>query len=123
MYSGQYYSTSKSEMSTLVRQMPFGSDHAKAVRQYEIEKYYKGLTDRGRTVYHERVHAFNTHPRDPKFIRCTFVPGLGWDMTEREAVQFIQLLDGHIVSTVEQPALECMMHESDSYDYLWIGFE
>ncbi len=110
-------------MATLVRQSPFSSEQQKILKQIQIETYFKDLTERGQQVYHERVLSLNKFPNDPKFIKCTFIPGQGWDMTEREAKHFIRLMDGTIVSTTYQPALEEVRHESDAYDYIWIGFE
>jgi len=97
--------------------------HKKIVQEMRIEKFMKTLTKRGVQAASERIWAFEKCPSDPKFIKCTFVPGLGWDLTEREAVQFIHLLDGDIVDTVYQPGVSSTMHEYDANDQIWIGFQ
>jgi hypothetical protein len=97
--------------------------HKKIAHEIRLQNFVKTLTPRGAQAAQERLWAFEKCPRDPKFIKCTFVPGLGWDLTEREAVQFIQLLDGDIVSTVYQPGLDSIMHEYDANDQIWIGFQ
>ena len=96
--------------------------HTKIVQEMRIQNIVKTLTKRGAHAAKERLWAFDRCPNDPKFIKCTFVPGLGWDLTEREAVQFIHLLDGDIVSTVYQPGISTM-HEYDANDQIWIGFQ
>ena len=110
-------------MTSLIRQMPVTSEHAKIAKLVQLDNFYKTLTPRGQQVFNERTWAFNALPNDPKFIKCTFVPGHGWDLTEREAVQFISLIDGNVVSTQYQPHLETTLYESDTFDYIWIGFE
>ena len=92
-------------------------------KKMRIEKFMKTLTKRGVQTANERIWAFDKCPSDPKFIKCTFVPGLGWDLTEREAIQFIHLLDGDIVDTVYQPGANSTMHEYDANDQIWIGFQ
>jgi hypothetical protein len=82
-------------------------------------KFFKSLTERGQLLYIDRTNSFKKFPGDPKFIRCTFVPGQGWDMTENEAKQFIYLMDGRITDITYQPALDVVGYESD---YIWIGF-
>jgi hypothetical protein len=97
--------------------------HKKIVHEMRLQNFVKMLTPRGAKVANERLWAFNKFPNDPKFIKCTFVPGLGWDLTEREATQFIHLLDGDITSTMYQPGLDNIMHEFDAQDHIWIGFQ
>ena len=91
--------------------------HKKIVQEMRIEKFMKTLTERGVQTVSERISVFEKCTSDPKFIKCTFVPGLGWDLTEREAIQFIHLLDGDIVDTVYQPGVTNTIHE------IWIGFQ
>lgn len=87
-----------------------------------METFYSNLTANGQTVITERLWAFNKFPNDPKFIKCTFIPGIGWDLTENEAIQFINLSEGTVKNTIYQPKIDVPEYITDTYDYIYISF-
>ena len=103
--------------------MPLTADHKKIAREMRFQTFMKSLTPRGSKTVNERLWAFDRCPTDPKFIKCTFLPGEGWDLTEREATHFIHLMDGDVTSILYQPGLGEVLHELDACDYIWIGFQ
>jgi hypothetical protein len=104
----------------LVRQSPVTFEHRKLAQLVQLEMFYNTLTPRGKQVFSERTWAFDRLPNDPKFIKCTFTPGEGWDLTVKEVSQFVSLLDGKIVDIHYQPTNE---NDLDPCDYRWVRFE
>ena len=88
-----------------------------------MENFFNELTSSGKVLVNERIWAFGRFPKDPKIIKCTFIPDQGWDLTENEARQFINLINGKIKDVSYQPSLDIIIHESDMYEYIWILFE
>jgi hypothetical protein len=76
------------------------------------------LTSRGQETVNERKASFKRYPNDPKFIRCTYTPEDGWDLTLAEAKQFIASLKCIVIETVYSPA-----DTQDVNEYIWIAFE
>lgn len=109
----------------LTRQMPITADQQKIAREISLYNFMLTLTTRGKQVFNERMWAFNALPKDPKFIKCTFIPkeDEGWDLTEKEALQFINLFGGTVTSIQHQENLKYPMYETDKYNYIWIGFK
>ena len=85
----------------------------------EMEKFFESITSDGRVLINERLWAIKKFKNDPKIIKCTFIPGQGWDLTESEARHFIDLINGVVKTVNYQP----IIHESDTHDYIWIVFE
>ena len=90
---------------------------------FEMEKFFESITSDGRVLINERLWAIEKFKNDPKIIKCTFIPGQGWDLTESEARHFIDLINGVVKTVNYQPRLDIIMHESDAHDYIWIVFE
>jgi hypothetical protein len=83
-----------------------------------LEKFMKDLNKAGQIVIRERLWALNRCPRDKKFIRCTFNPSTGWDITLRDAKKFIGILEYQIVDiSYSKSDIE------DPNEYIWIGFQ
>jgi hypothetical protein len=84
-----------------------------------MQSFMEILTNRGRAIVQDRIWALDRFPKDPFIIKCTFIPGQGWDIMESEATRFIELLNGSIVNTVRQPG-DISKYGFDSYDIIWI---
>ena len=83
-----------------------------------MEKFFNTLTITGQKVINEKLWAISRFPNDPNFIKCTFIPGIGWDLTENEAIQFINLSDGVFENIIYQPRLyKDVQYITDTYLY------
>ena len=107
----------------LVRQTHITFDQQEIIKQFKMENFFNELTSSGKNLVNDRIWAFKIFPKDPKIIKCTRIPGQGWDLTENEARQFINLIDGKIKDVSYQQSLDIIIHESDEYEYIWIVFE
>jgi hypothetical protein len=107
----------------LVRQTCITFDQQEIIKQFKMENFFNELTSSGKNLVNDRIWAFKKFPRDPKIIKCTRIPGQGWDLTENEARQFINLINGKIKDVSYQSSLDIIIHESDMYEYIWIVFE
>ena len=76
-----------------------------------MEKFFNTLTITGQKVINEKLWAISRFPNDPNFIKCTFIPGIGWDLTENEAIQFINLSDGVFENIIYQPKINLIESE------------
>jgi hypothetical protein len=84
-----------------------------------LQSFFEILTNRGKIIIQDRLWALTRFPKENLIIKCTFVPGEGWDLMESEAMRFITILNGTVVNVVRQPG-DISKYGYDSYDIIWI---
>jgi hypothetical protein len=90
----------------------------------KLEAFLENITPATAAIVHERLWAFERCPKDPFIIKCTFKPGVGWDIMESEVMKFIRILDGKIKNIVRQPGDISKSHlDFDAFDIIWVEFE